>query len=318
MLTFENVFCFVQKKHPFANRPLTDWIALRVCVPALLAGSIIGVLSLAVLPAWSVLLVVSAVMTFNCWKTSNLALNHFHIFMKQYDRNHEEDEVKLLLGKVPEGEDRFATQQHWTFSQNHENVELREIIEAESKTDFKALGMLTIAWTLVVICNLVKSTLPCGSTWFFCLALFPIPILFTISWRTGLHVIETHERKTQLGQKLGFEVFVTGEALWTRECVSSLGIVSFVAGAAAGSLGIAAALLIGPFLLQAGMNPMVAMASTGVTILIVSSATTLQFFFLGQLKKDYALLFMAASFLGGLLGNTLMNVGPPSTMNPKP
>jgi hypothetical protein len=37
-----------------------------------------------------------------------------------------------------------------------------------------------------------------------------------------------------------------------------------------------------------------------------------------QLKKDYALLFMAASFLGGLIGNTLMNVGPPSTMNPNP
>jgi hypothetical protein len=60
------------------------------------------------------------------------------------------------------GENRSPTQQHWSFSQNHENKELREIIEAESKTDFKALGMLMIAWILVVICNLAKSTFPCG------------------------------------------------------------------------------------------------------------------------------------------------------------
>ena len=35
------------------------------------AGSIFGVLMLAMLPAWIVLLAVSGVMTFNAWKTSN-------------------------------------------------------------------------------------------------------------------------------------------------------------------------------------------------------------------------------------------------------
>ena len=32
ILTFENVLFFLQKKHPFANRPLIDWIALRIVV----------------------------------------------------------------------------------------------------------------------------------------------------------------------------------------------------------------------------------------------------------------------------------------------
>ncbi len=229
--------------------------------------------------------------------------------MKQHEVD--EDESTLLLGESSESRKK-EPQQHWSFAQKHENTDLREIIEAESKTDFKAFGMLMVAWILVVICSLAKTSLTCGSTWFYGLAILPIPILFAMSWRTGIHAIDTHERKIQLFAKHKLlvpeaEFSWTGEAHWTRECVSSMGIVSFFAGAAAGSLGIAAALLIGPFLLQAGMNPMVAMASTGVTILIVSSATTLQFFFLGQLKKDYALLFMAASFLGGLVGNTLMN-----------
>ena len=41
-----------------------------------------------------------------------------------------------------------------------------------------------------------------------------------------------------------------GETRWTRDCVSSLSVLSLFAGAAAGALGIAAALLIGPLLLQ--------------------------------------------------------------------
>ena len=40
-------------------------------MPNLLAGSIIGVLTLALLPAWIVLLAVSAIMTNNTFKTSN-------------------------------------------------------------------------------------------------------------------------------------------------------------------------------------------------------------------------------------------------------
>ena len=58
-------------------------------------------------------------------------------------------------------------QQHWSFAQKHENTDLREIIEAESKTDLKAFGMLMIAWILVVICSLAKTSLTCGSTWFY-------------------------------------------------------------------------------------------------------------------------------------------------------
>jgi hypothetical protein len=80
--------------------------------------------------------------------------------MKQYEVD--EDEKALLLGETSERKKNAEPQQHWSFSQNHENKQLREIIESESKTDFKALGMLMIAWTLVVICNLAKSTFPCG------------------------------------------------------------------------------------------------------------------------------------------------------------
>jgi len=43
---------------------------------------------------------------------------------------------------------------------------------------------------------------------------------------------------------------VEGETRWTRDCVSALSVLSLFAGAAAGALGIAAALLIGPLLLQ--------------------------------------------------------------------
>ena len=59
--------------------------------------------------------------------------------------------------------------------------------------------------------------------------------------------------------------FENGETRWTRDTVMSIGVLSLFAGAAAGALGIAAALLIGPLLLQVSpelLHPMPVPAHT--------------------------------------------------------
>jgi len=285
----------LMRRHPFANRPLVDWIALKLVLPNLLAGTIFGVLLLAMAPAWIVLLMVSVVMAFNSWKTSNRAITDFNSYMKQL---REREGEKLLAPR-----DRKKARQHWSFV-IHDNPEINAIIEKESHFDFKAMGMVLLAWILVVICEALKATsTTCGGVWFYFLAIAPVPVLIIMTWRTGLDVVAMHDRKVALGLH-----FKTGETRWTRDTVMSIGALSLVAGAAAGALGIAAALLIGPLLLQAGMHPSVSMACTGFMILVVSSATTMQFLFMGQLKLDYALCFCSAALMGGGLGNTIMAV----------
>jgi len=265
-------------------------------LPNLLAGTIIGVLLLAIAPAWIVLVMVAGVMFFNAWKTSNRAVTDFKTYMKQVAESEGE---KLLAPKDREKK----SSKHWSF-EVHDNPEVLAIIESESRFDYKAMGMVALSWVLVVICEALKATsTSCGGFWFYFLAVAPVPVLMCMTWRTGLEITTLHERKVALGLR-----FKSGETRWTRDTVTSLGTYSLFAGAAAGALGIAAALLIGPLLLQAGMHPNVSMACTGFMILVVSSSTTLQFLFLGQLKLDYALCFCTAALIGGGLGNTIMAV----------
>ena len=47
-----NNFINIQRRHPFANRPVVDFDALQLLVPNLLAGTIFGVLLNAVSPDW--------------------------------------------------------------------------------------------------------------------------------------------------------------------------------------------------------------------------------------------------------------------------
>lgn len=81
----------------------------------------------------------------------------------------------------------------------------------------------------------------------------------------------------------------------------------FFAGFAAGALGIAAGTVLGPVLLELGMLPMVATASSGFMVLFTASSTTTQFLILGQLQVDYALFFAGIGLVGAGIGNTGVN-----------
>jgi len=64
-----------------------------------------------------------------------------------------------------------------------------QIIEEESKFDFKAMGQVLMCWILVVLCNLAKATsTTCGDMWFYGLAIAPVPILMISTWRIGMDV----------------------------------------------------------------------------------------------------------------------------------
>ena len=75
-----NTILNLQRRHPFANRPLVDWISLKLVLPNLLAGSIFGVLLLAALPAWIILIAVCGVMSYNSWKVSTRAVTEVRTF----------------------------------------------------------------------------------------------------------------------------------------------------------------------------------------------------------------------------------------------
>jgi len=72
-------------------------------------------------------------------------------------------------------------------------------------------------------------------------------------------------------------------------------IMSYFTGIAAGALGIGGGMILGPFMLALGMEPAIATALSGFTVLFTSSSTTSQFIIAGAIHVEHAAWFMLFS-----------------------
>ena len=96
--------------------------------------------------------------------------------------------------------------------------------------------------------------------------------------------------------------FSEGDVHWTTRNTIVHPCMCFLAGVAAGLLGIGGGLVLGPLFLEMGMLPEVSTSTSSFMVLFTSSTTTLQFLILGQLKLDYAGFLLPACFVGALAG----------------
>ncbi|EKX32257.1 hypothetical protein GUITHDRAFT_148761 [Guillardia theta CCMP2712] len=218
----------IQRRHPFANRPLVDYDSLQILVPSLLIGTILGVFLNAVSPAWLVTLGLVVSLGYS-----------FAIAAKKAWAIYVEEVLKSLPEREPLlGERKEQPAQHYSFDEDKLEPQLREIIKAESRHDFKAIGMIVISWILVAVCSLIKGGsgpnqfVACGSWSFWMVALLPFPIVMILSWRVGTSLNEKFESKKACGYR-----FAEGDAVWDVQHVRIFPFVSIIVGILAGALG---------------------------------------------------------------------------------
>ena len=77
-----------------------------------------------------------------------------------------------------------------------------------------------------------------------------------------------------------------------------------VAGVAAGLLGIGGGMVTGPLLLALGVNPAVAVATSGFMVLFTSSCTTIHFVVAGMLRADFAIWYGGVGMLATVVGQS--------------
>lgn len=83
-------------------------------------------------------------------------------------------------------------------------------------------------------------------------------------------------------------------------------IMSYFTGIAAGTLGIGGGMILGPFMLALGMEPTIATALSGFTVLFTSSSTTSQFIIAGAIHLQHAWVLMIFSLIGSFIGNLIL------------
>lgn len=91
-------------------------------------------------------------------------------------------------------------------------------------------------------------------------------------------------------------------ATWGLPALIKCSLVALAGGSVAGLLGIGGGMVIAPLLLELGLHPVVAAATSTLMVLFSASTAALAFGFEGVLNVTYALIFGIGCFIASLLG----------------
>ncbi|KAF0734602.1 hypothetical protein AaE_009134 [Aphanomyces astaci] len=182
---------------------------------------------------------------------------------------------------------------------------LEELHEYKRSIPWGDLSVLLVAWIGLFAYSILKGGhgapsiigLVCGSMAYWSLTMLAFPFFVSVTSYFGFKILHRHE----LMQSCGY-AYVPGDIQWNRRTTLIYPSLCTVAGVAAGLLGIGGGMVKGPLLLEIGLHPQVASATSTAMILFTSSATTIQFIVLGMLPYDYAAWYGAVGFVGGIVG----------------
>ena len=281
------------KRHPSRDAPLIDYDVSLLLIPPILAGTIVGVYLNVIFPSFVIALSLVPL----------LAVSSLRTWTKAFEIHGKESES--ASANVEEVE-----MTNYSLVANADvDSDLAAILEAESKTPVKKFVTFSITYFGLIGFVLLKGSnkgpsiigIHCGSVPFFILLSIGGVFLFFITMYAARLLRKQNRERESAGYRFGDH-----DVRYTRFSVFLIPILGFFSGIAAGFLGIGAGLVVAPIMLELGILPEVAQASSSFTILFTSSSTSLQFIMLGKLPYRAAVLFWTIGFIGSIIGQNLV------------
>ena len=187
---------------------------------------------------------------------------------------------------------------------------LRE--EAQAAPAWK-LQLLAAMFAAIIAINVLKgggSTpsivgVACGTAPFWGLTLSMLGLLVYVGHYVREYLLAQTARKARVGYK-----YVEGDIVWDAKGTIKYPLICIGAGVCAGLFGIGGGIVTGPLMLELGVHPKVAGASTATMILLTAFTAATSFMMFGLLQVDYGtLLFpmgIGATYAGQKILNELM------------
>jgi uncharacterized membrane protein YfcA len=190
-----------------------------------------------------------------------------------------------------------------------DHKELKELHAVEANTPWFQLLMISFCWLVIFIIALFKGghgvqsivgVTQCSPAFWVLFAL-PFPILLTIMVLFGIYLFASTVKKNKIGYK-----WHRGDIKWTACNLFFLPSFFGMAGFFASLLGIGSGMLKAPILVELGLEPVVAAATSTYMILFTASITVAQYTFLGRMPFDYGVWFAMVGFFAALLGQLVI------------
>lgn len=321
-----------KRNHP--KRPSVDWDLLLQLEPPAMAGTLIGAALNAILPSIVLLCFLLALLSFTAYKTLSKASQ---LYQKETKRlqgqtpTKQPDEAESMMNNkdttygaltLPQGEAAPEA----SLRSNHLTAEV-----------WKAIFKMTALFVLITVLTLLEGGsktersvsfgLPqCDSRchWYSQISMLAIIVAFGVWTRSSiLHRLHT----------LGGPIL--SDIDWDESNTIHYPLYAILAGIAAGLFGIGTfdrrknrnsrtcahwivlslslpptggGIVKGPLMLELGVHPTVASATTAAMILFTSATATISYSIYGFVQNDYALVCFAIGFISTMFGQSIMSL----------
>ncbi|KAJ8610354.1 hypothetical protein CTAYLR_003889 [Chrysophaeum taylorii] len=297
-----NVCMNAAKRHPHADRPLVDWDLLLLMEPQTLAGALVGGFVNKLAPEFLLTVMLVVLLALTSERTLKKGLKLY--------KNESEAKRVAQLSAIAEAEAAAVAAEATEAlledetKEEEKDVEAQRAKDASSSSELAAIveeekqaapgwkvAVLLGMFLLIVSINLAKGGgafpsplgIACGSKGFWLATALMFASLLAIS----LSVRDYLVKRTLAKDKLGYE-YVAGDFRWDASATLKYPSICFFAGMCGGLFGIGGGIVNGPLMLELGVLPQVASATTACMILLTSTTAATTFLVFGLVQLDYA------------------------------
>jgi uncharacterized membrane protein YfcA len=287
----------IRSRHPFANRPLIDYLLCLIMEPLTLLGTIFGVWLNLMFPAVILIILLSLVLGFTAWRTLRRAVELYK--KESLERNGVESIPIMPVTSL---------QQEQTGSSST----LQDLLERESRFPFLYFLSLVSIWIVLSVLILLRGGdtlhasiigVQCASWQYVLLLGTTIAFLVAATSFALVYTLRLHTSKVVMNYQ-----FLPFDLQWSSRNLLLWPLTSIGVGLAAGFVGIAGGVLQGPLLLEMGILPQVTAATTSFMILFTSSSISVQFFAFDILDWRLGLWYFALGLVSAFFGQIILDM----------
>merc|ERR1711934_749060 len=291
----------MQRRHPNADRPMIDWNFISLMQPMLIAGAVVGSFVNKVVCDWFLAVLLFFILFATAHRTWNNGKKQWAKEDAAFEAANSLQEGLVGDGCIPLVE---------VEPKQDLSPELERIQMEESHIPFSKICVILFVFAGVMVMNIAKGSpgkfnpfdIHCGSYEFWVISLAVIPWCFFGFTIIRYMLVAQYHAKAEAGF-----TYLEGDIEWDEGRTAKLPMVCFIAGLIAGMFGIGGGLINGPLMVELGVLPDVASATSATMILFTSSTATVCYIVFDILNYQYAQVLFPLGFIATLVGQLVFN-----------
>jgi uncharacterized membrane protein YfcA len=321
-----NAIFNLQKRHPYADRPLVDADICMAMIPSMMGGAVIGAFLSKLLPSYVISTLLVLLMAFSGYRTmqKGIKLHKAEVAKKRKlqeeaaAERHSEETPSEELDTVaqpplsPQARAPFHELKSPVITEVQLEVhdstiykdrdgmplvkdreqELHTLLHAESKTNWKKHGLIVLCYLGILAATIGGAETKCGSAGYWVLLWAEIPwvLAFTCFFVVVMRREQLYKRALDFPK-------VAGDLEWTHRTVLLFPMACIFAGVVAGLFGVGGAIITGPLMIEMGVLPEVASSSSALLVLYSSAAASAKFALFNMIAYDWSGMLCGLAFV---------------------